>query len=528
MTIVRAPTAGHFRFEGQEEGGASSNPTLMPSPGLPAALSLAVLALLATPSAADPAPGCPVDGYDDRCETWVQVEDDPDGLAPLQSATALVASPDGETVYTSFLESTGGGFDSKSRWAVTARDSATGSLVWAYRDPGAPTEYAFPTTIGVAPDGSRVYVSGSRRPTVSSPDSQLLTIAFDAATGQRIWTAAFDGPGNGIDNARKLVVAPDGSAVFVAVITGPGANLDYAALAYDSATGKELWVTRYEGIGANLVDSPFDVAVSADGRTLAMTGHSGGPGEFDLDFATLAFDTRGPDAGSIRWAARYEGLGHRAPDRANAIAMSPDGETVFVGGMSGQDDDGPPFDVDYRFTTVAYDATTGESLWESRRSFQGATMTEVTDLAVSPDGANLYATGYANGSQNTDMILVAYDPDTGAERWSQREALPEHDSERGAAVLATPQAVFVTGAASTHLTEPLFLNQRRLVDQATTAYSPSGTKLWTARLNATTIGQSSGQALVTAGGKLVVLGQDSDNVSADTDVFDAVLAAYEV
>jgi len=499
----------------------------MPSPGLACVLAAALVAAFAAPAGADPGPDCLLDGYDDRCEVWMQIEDDPDGLAPAQSPTAVDASPDGGVVFTSLLESTAAGFDSKSRWAVTARDAGTGALVWVYREPGAPTEYAFPTTLAVAPDGSRVYVSGSRRPTVNSPDSRLTTSAFDASTGALLWTASYDGS-PGIDNARKLVVSPDGAQVFVAAISGPGADLDYAAIAYDAATGEETWVTRYEGIGANLVDSPFDVALSEDGETLAMTGHSGGPGEFDLDFGTVAFDTRGPSAGAIRWVARYEGLGFRAPDRANAIAISPDGKTVFVGGMSGEDDDGPPFDIDYRFTTVAYDADTGTQLWESRRTWEGSTMTEVSDLAVSPEGSLVYATGYANGSQNSDMVTVAYDPATGTERWSVREALTEHDGERGSEVVATADAVLVAGASSTHLSEPLFLNQRRLVDQTTTAYSPEGGKLWTARLNATRIGQTSARGLVVAGDRVIVLGQSSDNVSADTDLFDGVLAAYEL
>ncbi|MGH2711273.1 MAG: PQQ-binding-like beta-propeller repeat protein [Actinomycetota bacterium] len=500
----------------------------MPSPGLPLVLAASLALLASGPVSADPALDCPLEDYDDRCETWVQLQDDPDGLAPSQFPNALVASPNGQVVYVALMETAGSGFDAKGRWAIEARRADTGQVLWSYRDPGAPTEYAFPTSIGVSPDGSRVFASGSRRPTFSDPDSHLNTSAFDAATGQVLWTSIYDGPGNGTDNARKMVVAPDGSEVYVATISGPGANLDYAAIAYDSSTGDELWVNRYTGIDKDLLDSPFDVAVSQDGETLAMTGWSDGHGEFDVDFATVAVATRGPEAGTLRWAKRYDGKGYRAPDRANAIALSPDGSIVYAGGMSGEDDDGPPFDIDYRFTTVAYDALTGEQLWESRRGYEGATMTEVLDLAVAPDGSLLYATGYANGGGNTDMVTVAYDPLTGAERWSIREALPEHDAERGRTLLATADAVIVGGASSTHLSEPLFLNQRRLVDQTTTAYSPSGNKLWTARFNATDIGQTSAVAMVVAGGRLVVLGQDSDNVSVETDIYDGVLAAYDL
>ena len=484
--------------------------------------------LAAAPVAADPEPGCPLDGYDDRCEAWVQTQDDPDGLAPSQFPSSLVSSPDGQVVYVATMETAGSGFDAKGRWVIEARRADTGAVLWAYRDPGAPNEYAFPSSIAVSPDGSRVFVSGSRRPSFSDQNSHLNTSAFDAATGQVQWTSVYDGPGNGTDNARKVVVSPDGSEVYVATITGPGVNLDYAAVAYDSSSGAELWVSRYKGLDKNLVDSPFDVAVSQDGKTLAMTGWSDGHGEFDVDFATVAVETRGADAGKVRWAKRYDGKGFRAPDRANAVALSPDGKVVYAGGMSGEDDDGPPFDIDYRFTTIAYDAVTGEQLWESRRGFEGATMTEVVDLAVAPDGSQLYATGYANGGGNSDMVTVAYAPATGAELWSIREALPEHDGERGRSLIATANAVFVGGAASTHLTEPLFLNQRRLVDQTTTAYSPAGTKLWTARLNATDLGQTASVAMVVAGSRLVVLGQDSDNVSTDEDIYNGTIAAYDL
>lgn len=478
------------------------------------------------PPEAQQAVDCSLDGYDDHCETWLAVEDDPDGLAQFQFPVDLVS--DGATVYVAMMESTGGS-ESRSRWVVLARDVETGAVRWVSRPEEAPVEYTFPTAIAISPAGDRLFVVGTHRPSFWDPDGELLLTALDAATGTTLWTSTFDGSPGGVDNARSLVVSPDGDEVYLAGITGANGDLDYAAMAYDAATGARRWVTKYRGVGGSGTDSPFDVVLTPDGGTLLMTGWSDGHGEYNVDIATVAFRTRGVEPGAIAWEARYDAHDAQAPDRANAIAVSPDGSTVFAGGMSAEDRDGPPFEVDYRFTVLAYDVATGEHRWTARRSFDDANWAEVSDLDVSPDGTSLYAVGFANGSQNTDGLVVAYDTATGDERWFAREALPEHDGERASTVLATDQAVIVTGASSTHLSEPLFLFTRRLVDQATMSYSPAdGSKLWTARLNATRIGQTSPNGATLAGDRVIVIANDSDNISVDEDIYDGVIAAYDL
>jgi DNA-binding beta-propeller fold protein YncE len=473
---------------------------------------------------------CSVDGYDDHCEAWVSVEDDPDGLAPFQFPVEVISSPNGQTVYVALTESTGGS-ESRARWVILAKSVATGANLWTSRPIGAPTEYSVPSSLVVSPDGARLFVVGSHRPSPWDADGELLLTSFDTATGATLWTSTFNGS-PGTDNARSLVVSPDGEEIYIAGISGAQGDLDYTAIAYDAATGHRRWVTRYRGVGGTGSDSPWDMALTPDGGTLLMTGHSDGHGEFNVDIATVAFRTRGERAGTIAWDARYDANDAQAPDRANAIAVSPDGSTVYSGGMSAEDLDGPPFDVDYKWTIVAYDVETGDQRYMVRRSFEGANWAEVTDLTLSPDGATLYATGIANGNQNTDGILAAYDAATGTERWLTREALPEHDSEWTAlttTVLATPTAVVVAANSSTHLSEPLFLNQRRLVDLATQVYDPAdGTRVWSARLNATRIGQTFPTGATLAGNRVVVIANDSDNIALDEDIYDGVVAAYDL
>src|SRR5215469_16513032 len=68
------------------------------------------------------------------------------------------------------------------------------------------------------------------------------------------------------------------------------------------------------------------------------------------------------------------------PDGATAVAVSPDGNTVFVTGGA----------------TVAYDAATGAQLWASR--FTGPFQFDfASSIAVSPAGGTVFVTGLTHG-----------------------------------------------------------------------------------------------------------------------------------
>lgn len=495
-------------------------PFLVAPPAAPRALALMLLLAAALPAAARTPAECATPGVDDRCEAWVSIEDDTDGAAPAQNPTDLAVSPDGSVVYLATQDVAGTGFNSRSRWAVSARNAATGAVLWSVRE-GAPTQYAFPTGIEVSPDGTRLFVTGTRRTTFGDPDGHLTTRALSAATGEELWMATYDGPGNGVDNARDLVVSPDGNEVYIAGISGIGSNLDFVGLAYDASTGKELWATRYNGPGNN-TDSPFDIALSEDGGTLVLAGWSDGAGEFNIDFGTVAFETRGPSRGDIRWVARYDRGPGVTPERANAVAISPDGSLVFVGGMSGTFETG-----DYRYTTVAYDAVTGAQRWEAFRNWEGTDFDEITAMAVAPDGSAVYVTGQSTANRQSDIATVAYAATTGQELWNMRESAPEHHTELGKDIVATAAGVYVTGLSIQTIAVPPFVAVASIADQVTVAYAPAtGAELWVARLNASTAGKTIGRRMEIGGGRLFVVGDSSENVSQDADYQDAVLAAY--
>src|SRR5258707_9075372 len=88
----------------------------------------------------------------------------------------------------------------------------------------------------------------------------------------QLWVARYNGPGNGSNDAHALAVSPSGGTVFV---TGdsPGTTSlqDYATVAYNAATGARLWVARYNGPG-NSNDGACSLAVSPAGGTVYVPG----------------------------------------------------------------------------------------------------------------------------------------------------------------------------------------------------------------------------------------------------------------
>ena len=114
-------------------------------------------------------------------------------------------------------------------------------------------------------------------------------MAYSAATGARLWVQRYNGPASRDDYAGSVAVSPGGTRVFV---TGgsraPGTGQDYATVAYNAATGARLWVQRYNG-PANRDDHPFSVAVSPGGTRVFVTGTSQGTRSHQ-DYATLAYN----------------------------------------------------------------------------------------------------------------------------------------------------------------------------------------------------------------------------------------------
>jgi DNA-binding beta-propeller fold protein YncE len=208
---------------------------------------------------------------------WVTHYDDPDGANV--EATDVRVSPDGSLV---FVLGDGRGF------ATIAYSAAHGRQRWVavYRT-GDPD--AIPAGLAVSPDGSRVFVTGSAYATADSSDSDdYVTLAYDAATGVRLWHRGYNGWTNERDTAYAIAASPDGSEVYVTGQALGRNTYSSTTIAYDAGGGGVHWVKHYHGhrFGAR----PTDLAVSPDGTHVFVTGYVTSPGS--VDYGTVAYAIR--------------------------------------------------------------------------------------------------------------------------------------------------------------------------------------------------------------------------------------------
>jgi DNA-binding beta-propeller fold protein YncE len=248
----------------------------------------------------------------------------------------------------------------------------------------------------MSPDGTKLFVTGWNLVTASN---DYVTVAYDPATGSRLWIATYEGEGYG-DVPSAIAVSPDGSKVFVTG-TSPSVSFDedYATVAWNASTGSQLWVQRYDGPAGGLDDSATAIAVSSDGSKVFVTGDSTASG-VDHDYATLAYDAV---SGVPLWVRRFDWPGADSPDGATGIAVTPDGSTVFVTGH------GLGFSGNYDYDTIAYDAGSGAPLGLRRYDAQLNRDEFACCIAVTPDGSEVVVSGYGNGlGTNRDYLTVAY------------------------------------------------------------------------------------------------------------------------
>ncbi len=140
---------------------------------------------------------------------------------------------------------------SASGWAGASPSSGR---LWTASFADAQHGYDTAQAAVVSPDGGLVYVTGYRGNGHQTGD--YLTIAFDAATGKRVWQRAYDGPQHLQDFPAAIGVSPNGSTVFVTGTSAGAANEDVATVAYDALTGTLLWATRFDGRGTWTTTAP--------------------------------------------------------------------------------------------------------------------------------------------------------------------------------------------------------------------------------------------------------------------------------
>jgi predicted RNA-binding protein with TRAM domain len=361
------------------------------------------------------------------------------------SAASVAVSPDGGTVFVTGASNGTAGNDA----ATIAYRAATGAWLWTARYHGPGASGAIGRSVAVSPTSRTVYITGDSIGS-STGSFDYATVGYDAATGRQLWARRYNGPGHGYDSAASVAVSPGSGTVLVTgASTGTRSELDYATVAYRAATGDRLWTARYHGPGTSR-DEATSVATGPGGRTLFVTGTSMASVNDPGSAVTVAYRTAtgarlwasryrgrhgagaasvaagpggqtvfitGSDSGAAAtvayraatgarlWASRYDGPGD-GTTAGSSVAVGPGGHTVYVAGSSGSYSSRTSV-----YATIAYHAATGGRRWSA--SYRGPGGSHGNDgaamVAASPAGGAVFVTGtsYTNAS-GYDFATIAY------------------------------------------------------------------------------------------------------------------------
>jgi hypothetical protein len=327
---------------------------------------------------------------------------------------------------------------------ITIKYDSTGSEVWVarYVGPGNSRDDAFDIVLDAAGD---VYVTGNSEG--SGTNTDCATIKYDGDTGDEIRVVRYNGPANGGDEARAIILDEDNNIYITGYsYIGSKSTWDYITIKYDSL-GREEWVAHYNG-DDTYGDFASDIALDSR-KNVYVTGREKGYGYIGVAYATIKYDTYGNEL----WVARYTG----SFSEATALAVDK-WDNIYVTGTN----DGGQSDRDY--LTIKYD-TNGEELWVARYMGTGNRDDSAADLILDNHG-NVYVTGTSYEGEETEgnYVTVKYDTD-GNQQWIARyDGTGNNSDYAGSIAIDEIGNIYVTGASPG--------GEKTHIDYATVKYTP--------------------------------------------------------
>lgn len=318
---------------------------------------------------------------------------------------------------------------------ITLKYNRHGKRLWATRYNG-PANGSDDTNAIAVDDSGNVYVTGYSNTYLSYAGSDYITIKYDSA-GKIRWIARYNGPVNNIDMAVALAVDPFGNVYVTGYSSssypyGTAWYMDYVTVKYNNA-GVQQWAARYDGM-AHRADYPKALALDAHGN-IYVAGWSENANN-NGDYATVKYSP----AGIQQWVARYDGPLHNG-EQANALAIDGSDHVYVTGysfGLQGYED----------YATIKYNSA-GAQQWIARYNGPANFKDHAKGIVVDSFG-NLYVTGYSAGLPCciVDFVTVKYNS-AGIRQWVDRYKGPKgHVDEPVALAVDKTGNLYVTGFSS--------------------------------------------------------------------------------
>lgn len=292
---------------------------------------------------------------------------------------------------------------------ATIKYKANGDSVWARRHNGPLNGDDFPTAM-VLNGFTDLYVTGAETDTMYD----YFTIKYNAITGDSVWAAYYNGPGDGNDIPSAMAVRSTGLYITGASqdsVTG----YDYCTVRYNTSTGAQVWLSRYDG-SASGDDFPSALAVSTSGSRVYVTGKSLVQGEY-FDAVTVAY---AQSSGNVSWSSPPAFNGTANDDDAG-VAVSTDSDPLVLAYAS---DEG----VGKDYVLIKYKGSNGSLEWSV--TYNGPGNDDDVPAALRSFTGSYYVTGSSIGTTFlSDFLTIKYsDPSHLKYRTFTQESLVVKDA----------------------------------------------------------------------------------------------------
>lgn len=336
------------------------------------------------------------------------------GAAPFLGSEAIAISPDGKYVYVASSNSNAiAVFKRNARTGELTQPAGAAGCISASGAGGCATGVALegPNSVAVSPDERNVYATslGSDAIDVFARNPATGALTQGAGGAGCIANVATTGcaTGRALDGPDVVVASPDGRNVYVGAFKGSS----LAVFTRDPATGA---LTQPAGAGGCVADtsspiagcapgvalaSPEGLAISPDGANVYVAAAlSNALDVFSRNSSTGALAQAGGGAGCIVEVPFAGCTTGRELGGADAVAVSLDGADVYVTSVLSNSvtafartsSTGQLTQLGGTSACVLYVLAVGCSLGQALDAPEG--------LAISPDGASVYATAFASGA----------------------------------------------------------------------------------------------------------------------------------
>jgi 6-phosphogluconolactonase (cycloisomerase 2 family) len=332
--------------------------------------------------------------------TFVEAKSNGTGGVPnflFFGITAVTLDSAGDYVYVTSTGNASGTI--KGAVAVFARDAATGRLtfVQAKQDGlgDVPDGLFGASSVTVSPDGNFAYVTSSLD-RMGRGDNSLLMFSRDAVSGTLSYLGVYTNP-QVLYGVSGGTISPDGNYFYATGGGNPLLGRPGTVAMFTRETSGTLSLTEVYTDGVNGVDGlnkALGIAMSPDGNSVYVAGKE--------DDALAVFTRTVSGRLNFVEVQRDSVGGVDGLDAALAVTVSPDGKHVYA--MGEYDDAVALFDRN---------ATTGAlSFVKAYRGWLGGIngLNGATAVEISPDGKYAYATGMYDGA----VAVFSRDAGTGA------------------------------------------------------------------------------------------------------------------